>query len=140
MTLTDFRLVFDFGLLVLIWMVQVIIYPGFTYYNSTDLLKWHSSYTKRISYVVIPLMLGQLILGLSEAYCCPSIYTLGILFLILAVWVLTFRIFVPMHQKIAEGHADSTFLHSLISKNWLRTFLWTLIFIGTWVQKQTGAF
>ncbi len=139
MTLSDFRLVFDFGLLILIWIVQVIIYPGFAYYNSSDLLKWHSSYTKRISYVVIPLMLGQLTLGLWEAYCCPSTYTLGALFLILAVWLLTFRIFVPMHQKIAEGQTSSTFLHNLISKNWLRTFLWTLIFIWTWVQKQTGA-
>lgn len=135
MTLSDFRLVFDFGLLVLIWIVQVIIYPGFTYYTSTDLYKWHSVYTKRISYVVIPLMLGQLTLGLWEAYCYPSTYTLGSLVLILGVWLLTFTIFVPMHQRIAEGQTESVLLYSLISKNWLRTFLWTLIFVWTWIGK-----
>ena len=50
----------DFGLLVLIWMVQLVVYPGFKYYQRERLLEWHARYTSRISYIVGPLMLGQL--------------------------------------------------------------------------------
>lgn len=135
MDLADFRLVFDFGLLVVILMVQVIIYPGFTYYTMGDLLKWHTLYTRRISYIVIPLMLGQLALGIWEFYSKPSAYSIGSLVLIVTVWVLTFMIFVPLHQKIADGFASKQLLNSLITKNRWRTVLWTLIFVWTVMRK-----
>lgn len=135
MDLSDFRLVFDFGLVVLIWIVQIIIYPGFTYYTLGDLLKWHTLYTRRISFVVIPLMLGQLALGIWEFYSKPSAHSIGSLVLIIAVWVLTFTIFVPLHQKIADGFASKQLLNRLITKNWWRTVLWTLLFVWTGIRK-----
>jgi hypothetical protein len=138
MPLDVVRLVFDFGLVVLIWMVQTIIYPGFLYYTPADLLKWHAGYTKRITCLVIPLMVGQLALGLWEAYSSPSLYTLGSLSLIVGVWLITFSFFVPQHQKIAKGMATEALLRSLITKNWLRTGIWTLIFVWTFLEKYAS--
>ncbi|MEO1009857.1 MAG: hypothetical protein AAFX53_01035 [Bacteroidota bacterium] len=55
------RLLCDFGLVVLIWSVQLIIYPSFQFYNPIELLLWHGIYVHRITYVVLPLMVGQLV-------------------------------------------------------------------------------
>ncbi|MFT7429007.1 MAG: hypothetical protein ACI9IZ_001504, partial [Nonlabens sp.] len=37
------QLLVDFGLVVLIWIVQLIIYPSFLYYGSKTLNKWHKT-------------------------------------------------------------------------------------------------
>ena len=62
MSIPLIRLLFDFGLLVLIWLVQLVIYPSFLYYEQDNLKRWHEKYTQKITYVVLPLMMGQLII------------------------------------------------------------------------------
>ena len=89
MELSYLRLLFDFGLVVLIWLVQLIIYPGFKFQERQNLLSWHKKYSKRISVIVIPLMLAQLlitVLQLNEG----SILLYAIALLVLAVWSITF--------------------------------------------------
>lgn len=54
------RLLLDFGLVVLIWIVQLVIYPSLCYYQDKDLAKWHKIYTQRIGVIVGPLMIAQL--------------------------------------------------------------------------------
>jgi len=129
MSLALWRLLFDFGLLVLIWMVQLIIYPSFQYYQSQNLLDWHEKYTFAISLVVIPLMFGQLITAGLQLIAERNIFTLGSILLIALVWGSTFTQFVPMHGSIASGQSTPELLKELVSKNWIRTTLWTLIFI-----------
>jgi len=53
------RLVVDFCLVVLIWLVQLIIYPSFRYMSPEQLAIWHPKYTTLITLVVGPLMLAQ---------------------------------------------------------------------------------
>jgi len=36
MQLPDFRLLVDFGIVVLVWMVQLVVYPSFAYYKFQD--------------------------------------------------------------------------------------------------------
>ncbi len=62
------RLLVDMGLLILTWLVQLVIYPSFLYYDATDLKKWHSIYTGRITFVVLPLMLTQLLVAIGGLY------------------------------------------------------------------------
>ena len=38
----------DFGLFLVLWLVQLIIYPGFYYSADTTFIDWHVSYVKRI--------------------------------------------------------------------------------------------
>ncbi len=61
------RLLFDFGLVVLIWIVQLVIYPGLCYYSETDLLKWHKLYTSRIAYVNNSCLMDSYIFDLRSA-------------------------------------------------------------------------
>ncbi|AXT54184.1 hypothetical protein D1818_24480 [Aquimarina sp. BL5] len=123
------KLLFDFGLLILIWMVQLIIYPGFKHYQKEDLIKWHRVYALRITLIVMPLMIGQLLINVASIYMIFSFYSLISLILVVLVWLSTFIQFVPMHSRISDGIFDRTLIHRLVHLNWLRTFLWTTIFL-----------
>ncbi len=128
MTLQHYRLLFDFGLLVLIWIVQLVVYPSFRYYHREQLLEWHQKYTVRITYVVLPLMLGQLLLSAIQLWLGVSWYTGTSIVTIVLLWGLTFLQFVPLHNKISKADFDENTTLKLVQKNWLRTFLWTALF------------
>lgn len=124
-----FRLLIDFGLLVLIWLVQLVIYPGFGYYKKENLIGWHQKYTLKITYVVMPLMVVQLVLSIVQLATKTSFYSMGSVLLITAVWILTFTQFVPLHNKISTGKVSPETTSKLVAKNWFRTGLWTIIFV-----------
>ncbi|KPM33785.1 Hypothetical protein I595_691 [Croceitalea dokdonensis DOKDO 023] len=129
--LTHLPLLFDFGTLVLIWLVQLVIYPSFGHYQVPNLKRWHTTYTLRVTFIVLPLLFGQLI---CTGYLIYQEYTLLLLLKMLGIigaWALTFGIFVPLHGKV-EGSGDQvikTITKQLVIKNWWRTTLWTLAFI-----------
>lgn len=126
--LETLRLIFDSGLLVLIWIVQLIVYPSFSHYKLNDLYRWHKTYTKRIALIVIPLMLGQLITVILQVVETHNGYTVLSSVLVLLVWLSTFRQFVPLHNNVSEEHNVAASVKKLNSRNWLRTMLWTLLF------------
>lgn len=128
-TLGITRLLFDFGLVVLIWMVQLIVYPSFHHYTAENLVHWHQKYTLAITFVVVPLMFGQLITALLQVFAEQHFFTIGSLVLIALVWLSTFIQFVPLHGTIASGAVHKEVLNELVSKNWLRTGLWTVLFL-----------
>lgn len=132
------RLLFDFGLLVLIWIVQLIIYPSFQYYSNSNLETWHPIYTKAISCVVIPLMLGQLIVSIFQILKVRNPYTIISFGCIVIVWLLTFLIFVPIHNVLGSDKIEESNLVALVNLNWFRTGLWSLIFLlnGMALKKQ----
>lgn len=131
MSLDIIRLLFDFGLLVLIWLVQLVIYPGFRYYSKENLIAWHRNYTFGISLVVIPLMFGQLISAGLQLFQNLNLYAIVSIVLIVIVWVSTFLQFVPMHNNISKGIFDDALLNRMVRSNWLRTILWSLIFVSS---------
>ena len=128
------RLLFDFGLLVLIWLVQLVIYPSFQFYQKESLLKWHQKYTFGISVVVIPLMFGQLITAIIQLVKAQNTFTVISIILIVLVWAVTFSKFVPMHSKISNGDTSKEILQKLVKLNWSRTILWSLLFIWSLVH------
>ena len=128
MTLEEIRLLLDFGLVVLIWLVQLIIYPSFKYISSDTLHNWHDKYSTRISIIVIPLMLGQLGCALMQLGTGDFLVIVNDL-LVASLWVLTFTIFVPMHRRISQNKADHFLLNKLAKLNWWRTVLWSLVFL-----------
>lgn len=134
MDLVTLRLLFDFGLLVLIWLVQLVIYPGLCHYGDGNLYGWHQKYTRRISLVVVPLMTGQLILSGIQVWRELSLYTLGSLLIIIFLWSLTFLQFVPLHNSIVPENDCSRVPDRLVKKNRLRTLLWSLLFFWTFGQ------
>ncbi|MBP2833226.1 hypothetical protein J8281_13615 [Aquimarina sp. U1-2] len=122
------RLLFDFGLLVLIWVVQLVVYPSFEAYSKDNLIKWHKKYVNRIAIVVMPLMVGQLSFVIVQVFKDITIIHIISLVLVSMTWASTFLQFVPIHNDISFGFANKQALRELIKKNWLRTLLWTVIF------------
>ena len=127
MDLNTTRLLFDAGLFVLIWMVQLTIYPSFLYFEKQNLFKWHTQYLAVFSRIVIPLMFGQLIIAGMQVFKMITMETVVSLLLVLLVWISTFIQFVPIHNKISKNEASDALLKQLVSKNWIRTILWSLI-------------
>jgi|TARA_B110000093_G_scaffold102600_2_gene110326 hypothetical protein len=131
--LNELRQLIDFGLVVLLWLVQRIIYPSFMQVAPERLVEWHAQYTQQMGYIVVPLMFGQL--GLSVL----AVWQVGVgldwldLLLVLSCWGLTFGFSVPLHQRIAAGESHPQVLQRLVVTNWPRTLVWTLIFaLGFW--------
>ena len=119
----------DAAMVGLIITVQWVVYPGFAYFSSENLLTWHDRYTRRIAYLAAPLMLGQLAGGLNWALTSPGVASMGYLAGILILWGLTLLRFVPMHQQIGRGNADRRLLKRLVRENGVRTALWILLFL-----------
>lgn len=122
-------LLVDIGLVVLIWMVQLIIYPGFLFYKKEDLINWHKLYTIRIAIIVIPLMVIQLVFSILQLYVQVNLANLIPLFVVLFLWIFTFSSFAPLHFKITSAKADKNLLCTLVKRNWIRTFLWSFLFL-----------
>ena len=123
------RLVLDVGLLVLIWMIQLIVYPSFLFYTAKELIAWHKMYTKAIALIVIPLMLGQLGIIIYQVFLVQNTYTLTSIILVVFLWGITLLKFAPMHQQISKGNTQIHLLKTLVQMNWIRTIIWTLLFV-----------
>ena len=124
-----YQLLINSSLFVLIWIVQLVVYPGFTHYQEKDIKGWHPVYSRRITYIVMPLMLSQLGLYIHSTIQEPSIINISIMILIVLIWVITFLIAVPLHGLINRD--DQTIDHrvKLVRVNWPRTIAWTFILI-----------
>lgn len=123
------RLLIDFGFVVLIWAVQLVIYPSFGYYSKENLYNWHRSYTTRVTFIVLPLMFSQLVLAVIQLWQNQNWFTILSIIIIASLWLLTFLVFVPLHVSIDENVPRENVTDKLVTKNWIRTFLWTLLFV-----------
>lgn len=124
---------FHFGLVVLIWLVQLVIYPSLKYVDPAQFVDWHRVYTERVSLVVIPLMLGQL--GLSVARLAlewlhgdgMTLASFLVLLLVVGCWAATFLISVPIHSELQERGRVQSVVEQLVVTNWIRTGLWSAV-------------
>lgn len=125
-----YQLLIDFGMVVLIWMTQLIVYPSFTKFEPEQLRAWHSTYSTRISILVIPLMIGQL--GIHSYFLVVNgihVYS-GLAFgFILLAWVNTFFFAVPLHSKISAGEEIFLAARKLVKVNTWRTGFWSFVFL-----------
>lgn len=131
-------LLFDFGMLVCIWSVQLTIYPSFLYYSEDDLKKWHSVYTSSVFWIVGPLMFGQLAFhsyGLLEQ--TSLLKWIGI-FMVIVSWFLTFGWAVKLHGKIDSEKDPFVPARKLVNMNWYRVITWSLTFLLTLLDWLIG--
>lgn len=129
MSLAIIRLLFDAGLFVLIWMIQLLVYPSFTFYNQDDLKRWHDKYTYRVTFVVMPLMLGQLAVTGVQLWKDTNWYSILSGIIVFLLWWSTFLKFVPLHNRISNRDFDKETLDDLVRYNWGRTVLWSVLFL-----------
>ncbi|MEM8583070.1 MAG: hypothetical protein AAGF87_02315 [Bacteroidota bacterium] len=127
--LWSLRLVFDSAALVLIWLVQLVIYPSFLYMSRHDFIAWHPVYTRKVTWIVMPVMLGQLFIYGFLLFNSPG-YDVWInaAFVGLA-WLVTFLYAVPLHMKMEEQEKPKKAAARLVYINWYRTVFWSAIFL-----------
>lgn len=126
MEATFFNLIISWSLVGLIWAIQLVHYPTFEFISTDDFLTFHQHHTNSITPIVMPLMLGELGLGLYLAQQQKwSVIWLIPLVLILCIWLSTFIIQVPIHNQLGIGK-DSVLISRLVQTNWIRTTLWTI--------------
>lgn len=127
--LAEFQTLVDFGMCLLLWLVQLVIYPSFLRIEASQLKAWHKAYTFRVSFVIMPLMVAQLALATWTVTTGASIWEWIAFVLVTVCWGLTFFVSVPLHRKIDEGDVSIETRQKLIQTNWPRTILWSQVFI-----------
>jgi hypothetical protein len=124
--LTELRFAADIGMAVLIWLVQLVIYPAFRAIAPHCFADWHHQYMKTISWIVVPMMLLQAAChGLVTTFQ-PSPEQWVANGALIGAWITTFALSVPCHQKLQRSGYRIATINRLIQTNWLRTLCWSL--------------
>jgi hypothetical protein len=114
------------GLLVLIWLVQIIVYPGFRHIPPEGFRDYHRWYTLRIGAVVTPLMLGEAMAAAAWLWTRPQAFPAYLsAAAVVVVWGSTFGLQVPIHRRLQHGKNDAL-IQRLVATNWIRTAAWSL--------------
>lgn len=126
------QLITDSCLLILIWLVQLIIYPSFRYTAEECFITWHERYTRLIALVVGPLILFQAGIEIVHVlFLAPRWLRIG---MIAAIWISTFSFSIPCHKRLHTVGKRSSLVERLILTNWIRTVLWSILFLETAAQ------
>jgi hypothetical protein len=128
--LAGLQVIVDSGLFVLIWLVQLVLYPSFRFIEKDNFRLWHNRYCALMGLVAAPLMLIQVAieaLMLEQEIRWPRILGIGV------IWVVTFSLSESCHQRLHHDGRNMAAILWLIRTNWIRTIICTLLF---W---QTGA-
>lgn len=108
----------------LIWTIQLVHYPAFSYVNNKQFSFFHQFHSNRISLIVMPMMVIEL--AIAGIFVTSNFSSLWIwnLVSVAAVWVATFALSVPLHIQL-EKNKDRLSIKKLVATNWVRTFIWS---------------
>jgi hypothetical protein len=120
-----FELITSSALLGIIWLVQLVQYPSFLDLNQDTFKISMKHHQDRISIVVVPLMLSELFIAGWFIFTDYSTTRLLVLMIVLLIWVSTFTLQVPLHEKLLKEGFHEERIRKLVKTNWIRTFLWT---------------
>ena len=111
----------------IIWIVQILHYPTFKLIDQKKYEEFQDFHMKRISYIIIPIMLVELSSGVIVLIIDSSLYTpFGVsLVLLIFIWILTALLFSKVHAYLLKGY-DEDSINKLIDLNWIRTIFWTV--------------
>ena len=109
-----------------IWTIQIVHYPSFHYIDKLSFTNFHNFHERRISIIVMPLMLIELItsIALYIHNMWSIIFALNLLIVGL-IWCSTFFVQVTIHSILSEKK-DKNLIEKLVNTNWIRTFLWSI--------------
>ena len=132
-----FNLVISSFMVGLIWLIQLVSYPLFSFVNSGDFQKYHLGHVKKIT----PLVASAMILEAGTALILlvfMSDVAVGLLVinttLLCLIWVSTAFLQIPYHQRLEFPENHIMYTEKLVNTNWIRTILWTSkLIISIWV-------
>jgi hypothetical protein len=110
----------------LIWLVQVVHYPGFSYVAGDTFQEFHRFHSTRITLIVGPVMLVELVTAVliwlgnpTSMLWASNLVGVGLL------WMSTFFLSVPYHNRLTVEF-NHRYHRALVLTNWPRTIIWTL--------------
>lgn len=112
-----------------IWVVQVVTYPALALVGKSEFARYHAAHTRGMGWVVgAPMVLELGLAGWLAWAAYPAWGAAragGQLGLVLVVWLATFLVAVPFHNRLAAQGYHYIALDGLARTNWLRTLAWT---------------
>jgi len=106
------------------WLILLCTYPDFARWRAEGFAEAHEAYTRRVGWVVGPLLLAQLGGHLWLTIVAGGGFGLG---LVLVCWALTAAWSVPCHRRLqAEGPASPALAELVRSHAW-RTVVWSVL-------------
>lgn len=114
-----------------IWIIQLVHYPLLAGLREDSFAQWHSFHSRQITYIVAPLMLGELLLSASLAWISKDAVCLTSLALTIGIWLSTVFVSVPIHEALGKVSDFSSgksveLLRRLVNTNWIRTGLYSV--------------
>jgi len=119
------NLIISAVLLGLILTIHFVHYKSFKFIDIERFIEFHRFHTKNISFLVLPLMTSEAVLSITICYFYFSILSLANLLLVALIWITTFLLQVPSHNKLSTGKSMPE-IKKLISGNIYRVCLWFL--------------
>lgn len=125
--LTTLQVYTCFFLTGLIWTIQLVHYPGFAFVEDSTFVKFSQFHSKRISFIVVPVMLTELLSALMLWFRDGENHSFWLWNFVgvLLIWLATFTLSVPCHTLMSKGK-DLQVIQRLVQTNWPRTLIWTL--------------
>ena len=110
-----------------ICVIQIVHYPSFHFIEKELYTVFQKFHMNKISIIVIPIMVAELITGimlfLDKSSKSPFLI---ISFIILVlIWLITGVFFTKAHNELITGYQELV-VNQLVVMNWIRTLLWTL--------------
>ena len=109
----------------IIWVIQLLHYPTFHFIKENDYVEFQHFHMQRISFIVVPVMIIELLSGFMLVYYFRSNLLILCLIILLVIWLITFVFFTKLHQSLLGGY-DKIIVDKLVQINWSRTVLWSL--------------
>ncbi|MEM9862970.1 MAG: hypothetical protein AAF938_15350 [Myxococcota bacterium] len=122
-----------------IWFVQLVHYPLFARVGDGAFNAYEAEHVTRITWIVMPLMLAELVSAGLLVLREPSPWALSGAALVGVIWLSTALLQVPLHGALQSGF-DADVHTRLVRSNWVRTFAWSLRFLLLFAPWVGGAF
>jgi hypothetical protein len=124
--LVQINILCTFAMLGLIWTIQVVHYPIFFHLKNESFKDFEKIHINRISFVVIPFMIFESFATVGLVFTQKAgMYEYFNLFLIFLIWLATFTLSIPCHNKLMRTK-DDMIIKKLVRTNWIRTILWSI--------------
>ena len=110
-----------------IWVIQIVHYPSFHFIEKELYTAFQKFHMNKISIIVIPIMLAELITGIMlfiDKGSKSPFLIISFVILVL-IWLITGVFFSKAHNELMTGYQELV-VNQLVVMNWIRTLLWTL--------------
>lgn len=114
----------DVAMAAVSWLILLCTYPDFARWRAEGFAQAHETYTRRVGWVVGPLLLMQIAGHVLTWSRTGELFGVS---LVASAWALTGLWSVPCHRRLQLEGPSSPALGSLVRSHAWRTAVWTIL-------------